>query len=362
MPVNNRKINSKTISTKTNQCVKCSQSITEKRRPGISCYVCNKLFHSACVDLPLDCLLSIKDAGVNWACPVCKAKSTSRRSTIYVSNSEEISENTESESSSSGCDENLLRKLSLEVKKLTDFQFTAENSLSFFSGKCDEMESQIQIAADLSKRVESLERDNLKLKETIEVLENRLADIEQNQLGDELVLSGVPELEQSLKISTEVLVERFAESTGCPVLSSDLRSCKRLRFSDENTSTKSSALGQSVSPTVVKPSTSSSVPRPSKILLNFYSTRTRDEFKSKLRSFKKSSKFVNFCDRNVDFYVSDHLSKHFNHLFFCAKNFARENNFSFVWVKDSQIYLKKDRDGSPFLVKNLKDLMRLRCR
>lgn len=60
-----------------------------------------------------------------------------------------------------------------------------------------------------------------------------------------------------------------------------------------------------------------------------------------------------------DFYVSDHLTGHFNHLLYCARSIAREKNYNFVWVSDSKIFVKKSRDCPVILIKNLDDLKKL---
>lgn len=364
--------------TKSNVCKLCPHTITEKMRPGIGCYVCSKLFHGACVGLSSDDLTSLRRCGGNWACPSCRR--TSRKSVILIPNTNDIPSvlNTSTEAtsiannvqldsaghsntvlqnsstprqqqqqqiSSEASIREILDRLISDVGKLMEFKTSAETSLSYYSSNFDDVQAITDKVASLTKKIEHLERENTNLKSFVGALEDRLAEIEQAQNDCHLVVSGLPEMEKTLNVSTQSLVADFSQTVGCSLDLAEIKFCKRLRLEKADTSQK--------------PSTSNCAPKPSKILIGFHSTRIRDDYKQRVRNFKKNNKFVSFKNHSIDYYVSDQLTKHFSHLFYCAKTYAREHKFNYVWHSNSKIFLKKNFNSAVFTVKNFSDLKNL---
>lgn len=346
------KPNSRTA--QNNICGLCPQSVTEKKRPGISCFKCNKLFHATCLNLSVDCLLSLKRAEVDWACKKCKTKSSTRRSSILVpqnsiiqnlNNGSNTPENPGRSEDQSG---HSLEKIVGDIRELMEFKTSALTSLKFYSDNFDDIKSKIDQIPGLIKRNNELSLENSRLKSLVCTLEERIAETEQQQISNELILSGIPEVERSLSLPTLGLVEMFCTEIGHKLESTDIRFCKRLKFGDDGTSDPS------------RPSTTKSSPKPPKILIKFYSQKARDEFKKKVRFVKRDKKFLDIFNVKCDYYVSDHLTKHFNGLLCGARSFAREMRYEFVWVSDSKIFIKRNRDSPVTVVNSLEDLKRLR--
>lgn len=334
------------------KCALCTQTVTGILRPGITCYHCSKAFHASCLKISLECLISLGEADANWACSSCKSKS--RRSSIFVPSQEKekIADVTVSETpknDKAAVNGNSLSRLSSDMAKLMAFQTSAEKSLQFFSDEFDKLKTSSDIVQSQSKLIKDLQQENIKLRSAVKDLELKVEEILQVSNEKDLILTGIPEIESRLGTTTGKLVADFAGEIGFNLYQSDIKECRRLRFSDSTEST-----------TNPRASSSSYVPKAQKILLKLHDKKTRDDLKSFIRDRKRETKYVDFHSCKVDFYASDHLTGYFNHLFVCTKSFAKDNNFSFVWVNGSNIFIKKQKDSKAFSVKSLNDLYSLR--
>lgn len=351
------------------KCDICNTNVTARRYPGMSCFNCNRYFHSKCVSVSNVDLQILLNTGANWPCPKCKPK-ISRRSNILpppthndngintsTQNSSRASTNlnfvpppadkslTESPTSNqSSTRTNLsnspnIAELISNVKSLLDFKTSTENDLSYYSEKFDEIKPYTDKITNLTKRIEKLEKDNSAFKATIDKLESKIAYIEQQENSSDLILTGIPDLEANYHVSTEKLVLDFSKTVDFPLKPQDLKSCSRLHQIHNE-----------------KEQTSNQNKIPAKILLKFESDKTRNNFKDKIRNQKRINKFLEFKNQRIDYYVCDHLTKHYNDVLLAARSFAKVNRFRFVWVNESRILIKKDSSTPTLWIRSIKDL------
>lgn len=322
------------------RCNKCSKNVTAVRFPGLSCCSCKNYFHSSCAGLTDDSLSTLLDSGAEWSCSGCRKKSTTRKSIIILpaSSIEETAKQTNSDKIAS------LDKILDDIRILMDFKTSTESSQAFYSDKFDQMKLESDKVNGLLTKVKSLELENAGLRKRIESLEDRLAVSEQDQNSCNLLLTGIPEVEDSEKEgSTTDLVMNFSSTVGACLQRTDLKSCVRL-------------IPEVIPDSQNIPSTSkNSNPRPPKILLKFHSSKIRDSFKLHVRNFKKNCKILDFMSHRTNYYVSDQLTKHFNGLFCSVKSFASERNFDFVWVNNSKIFIKRSLNDPVFCIQNNQD-------
>lgn len=348
----NRKTNVKPAKTTLNnasndknKCQLCPLTVTGKMRPGLSCCHCNKLFHASCLEIAVDSLQSLKSIDVNWACKNCKMKS--RRSTIFVPSSPDNLTRENSTEQTNQSNNPVPPTMRENLAKLQEFQTTAETSLQFFSNQLEDVLSEIVKLKESVEKLDKLTKENESHKNTIKLLESKLATIEQHQNDCDLIITGIPEMEKACNSTTQSLVKQFSDHIGYQLDDAEIKFCNRLPHLDR----------------VEKlPSTSSAVPtrRPAKILVKFHSTIQKESLKRHIRTYKKSHKTVKFKESVVNYYACDHLSKNLNNLFNAAKSTATTKNYNYVWVSESKILVKKCNNSPVITIKTLEDLNKIK--
>jgi hypothetical protein len=221
-------------------------------------------------------------------------------------------------------------KLSIESFKET---------VQFFSDKFDEFNAQLKDLENLLSRVVILENQNTKLQDDIIALSDRVHCLEQGGCSKDLILCGIPELENDSLTTADLVVDFIASSNIDDFGNSDIISAKRI---------------------IPKNSQTSALSKPRKILLKFHSLQVRQHIKSKIRSLKRESRTIKFHNQDVNFYAADYLTPHFNQLLYNARDIAKQNNFWKVWVSDSNIMLKKQNTSRPIIIKCSADLHELK--
>ena len=60
-------------------------------------------------------------------------------------------------------------------------------------------------------------------------------------------------------------------------------------------------------------------------------------------------------DKNHMF-INEQLTAHKRHLLWLAKTKAKESNWSFVWVKNGNIFAKRNEISNPIIINNTSDI------
>lgn len=327
------------------KCNICKKNITQIKFPGLNCYMCKNYFHGRCVDLNNDILSSLLLSEASWPCPRCKPKATGRRSIIISpanpsqNNSTVLSPNHSTvghPQQNSGDLDSIKSDISSMKSTIGSFQ----ESLDFFSNKFDEFKSQLDIMESILTRVAELEKNNADLQENVELLNEKLNKLEQNAHCNDLILCGIPELENDNLSIVKLILNFLTEMNLCDVSPSDIKYAKRF------------------SPRANQPPRASQ-PRPRKIRVKFSSEHLRDLVKSTIRSKKRETRTILFYNINVDFYAADYLTPFNNQLLNNARDFAQQNHFFKVWVSNHNVMLKKTSSSSPIIVRNNSDILKL---
>lgn len=208
--------------------------------------------------------------------------------------------------------------------------------------KFDDFKVQLDNLESLLSRVTELEKSNASLQENVETLTDKVNKLEQDSFAKDLVLCGIPEIEND-EMTIEKLVSTFlAEFNIRDISSRDIKQSRRIipktaRGNDSNSSRK----------------------QPPKIIVSFHFCQKRDLVKSVIRSSKRDYPTISFYNRNINYYAADYLTHSNNQLFYAAKDFARENNYSRVWVSTGNIMLKKNNTSSPLIIRGVNDILKL---
>jgi hypothetical protein len=181
----------------SSKCDNCAKNIT-KSRPGIECSRCEKIVHlsNQCTGLTNKQLAALKAAeNLDWTCQECQ-NSSRRRSIIMPDDDEE--DETYTESSNVPIDiKKLLADISKEVEKAIKRELKEITlSLQYNSDKMDELIKNIEIIQgnihNLQKKNVELTNRNNHLEVRVGALEQRIQDMEQQELRTCIELHNVP--------------------------------------------------------------------------------------------------------------------------------------------------------------------------
>ncbi|KAI5646062.1 hypothetical protein NE865_01955 [Phthorimaea operculella] len=100
--------------------------------------------------------------------------------------------------------------------------------------------------------------------------------------------------------------------------------------------------------------------RPRNILLTVRSEFQRDTFLSSFKRYNQanstspiSSFSLGIPGESQRIYVSEHLSRQCKELHAAARRYAKENSYTYCWVKFGRVYLRKEDNSPAIHVKNL---------
>ncbi|PZC81719.1 hypothetical protein B5X24_HaOG212163 [Helicoverpa armigera] len=185
------------------KCAKCTKLIT-KKSPGLQCSKCNKWLHASCASITPDQLSVLHDTdSVDWKCKSCSAGGKPKRLSCIIPDIE-ADENTDTESltphtsaHADGMTQQLLRDLRREVRQVIKEEL--QRTLQFYSDKIDEYETKIKhyekSMKELENRCTDLQNHNKNTNIKYEVLENKLNQLEQAQLCNQLEICGINQYE-----------------------------------------------------------------------------------------------------------------------------------------------------------------------
>jgi hypothetical protein len=287
-------------------------------------------------------LNGLSESGALWSCPSCKRKPAGRKS-IIIAPRRSINTSISDLNTSSTCSVSNTHPIDTKLltSEVSNIKLSIENfkeTVQFFSDKFDEFNVQLKDFETLLSRVEVLENQNMKLQEDVSSLTARVHYLEQSSCSKDLILCGIPELENDSLTTVDLVADFIAATNIDDYGKNDIKSAKRI---------------------IPKNSSTNSQKKPNKILVKFHSTKARHHIKSEIRLLKRNSRTIKFHSQDVDFYAADYLTPYFNQLLYNVRDFARQNSFWRVWVSDANIMLRKQKTSFPITIKCLADLHKL---
>jgi hypothetical protein len=283
-------------------------------------------------------LETIRDSEADWTCLPCRPKNTLRKSLVLTKPATHSQLNSSSHDKSGNHEGNVDHsKVTADLMGLKSTVDAMQSSIQFFSDKFDDFKAQLDVIEELLSRVSFLENKTAALEEKVVSLTDRFNTLEANCNDRDLVLCGIPEMEND-RLSTSDLVLEFLKASNSPIIyKKDIKCAFRIK-------PKSS------------PSTSRNAKKPPKILVKFHSSKKRDSIKFAIRSLKSQTKLLSFYNNDIDFYAADHLTSNLNQLLYTAKDVAASKNCFRVWVSNSSILVKKTATSKPIYIRNFDDL------
>ncbi|XP_050667741.1 uncharacterized protein LOC126967323 [Leptidea sinapis] len=220
-----------------------------------------------------------------------------------------------------------------ELSEIKQELLEYRKSIDFLSSSHDDL---IKAVERLSSENMQLKKENGSLSSTVLNLSERLNNLEQHLRENNLELNGVPENRSE---SLPNLVQQCANVIGHKFNDADIVHCTRVAKRDKD----------------------SKLPRA--IVVKFKSLRCRDEFYSAVFRYNKANPneklntaLLGITGHKKPVYVSEHLSPQNKFLHAAARKKAKELKYSFVWIRNGKIYVRKSSDSKYILIRNEKSL------
>lgn len=339
-------------------CGQCNNNLPAK---FVNCYACNSKYHfSSCCPLSEKTYATMNtERRTEWRCHKCKPRKGSTGSNnAYHIVIDDCSEKTNQKQQRD--DEN---EDGSNVKRFKDSLSLNDANSSIYMVKTDVNELKINVS--------SMKSDIKEIKTTMQEL---AISVNQNnsQINANLqtalstitnalttLTSQVSELCESNKVKEKQIKEM-------DIRINDLEQQLLNKNIEIKNITKQNIQANEVVKTIANSfnveihendiSNSYSLNKSQKVIIEFTSLNKKRELLSKIKGHRVDASLVN-DDTNIKYiYVNEHLTPHKRRLLWLAKTKAKESNWKFVWVRNGNIYAKKNETSNPIIITNATDI------
>lgn len=216
------------------------------------------------------------------------------------------------------------------VTKLADF----ERTLNFYGNKIDDISRIVEIVqqklALMEKRMEKTENENKDLKAKLQGMEIQLNEVEQNQCNDKIEITGnVTKNTDPIVLTEEILVK-----AGLPPSQVEFRAKKVVKTYKDGEKVQEKA----------------------SVIVQFRSTDDRNDVMSKIKQEKVFNRLEN---GRAPIYINELLSPYYKKLLFELNTLKRQGSYSYVWVKEGKILVKKTQESKVCRITSMNDLAKI---
>ena len=192
---------------------------------------------------------------------------------------------------------------------------------------------------DKAKTIMRLELENNRLQSDLNNLNQRLYSVEKISRSCNIEIQAAPETtnENVLKI-----FKKLCEIVHAPIEDNHILACRRVAKLNRNTS------------------------RPRNILISLPSPRLRDSVLSAIHRFNKTHKDDKLNTKHLDIagesrpvFVAEHLSPEHKALNASVRKLAKEHKFKYMWVRNGEIFVRRDDNASAIHIKNTESLKKI---
>lgn len=179
------------------------------------------------------------------------------------------------------------------------------------------------VVKTLHDEIKNLKEENWQKAKQIEFMAERMDDMQQQLLANNVEILNVPVLESPKKAVIHV-----AEVVGMQLKEEDVEDAFLLK-------------------------------KKNKIIIKFGSKRVKAEFMKKVKTTKPTADNLKTDEPKKRIFVNDELTAFNRFLLWKTKNKAKELSWRFVWVKDGKIMAKKDESARIIYIRNEPDIEKL---
>lgn len=280
-------------------CSICNGDIHEEDE--LNCTSCNGFFNFGCATLRESAFRKLsKTARQKWCCMKCKLNTDSKLK-LPIKNTLEDK----------------------ETMVLTIEAFNSlTNSVNFMSAKFDlfgkQLQEIIQSMKDIKEENKVLKEQNINLRNDFNALFKKTNYLEQKSIENFVEIVGVPKIDNE---DCKTTVKKIATSLNMEI---DIVSAFRVQSKFNN--------------------------KPNKIVAEVTLKQYKRDLIDPAKKIKLTGNRVDSNWKNDPIYINDNLTQFNRNLFFKSKAFARESGYSFVWFKDSKIFIKNNENSKAFLI------------
>lgn len=335
------------------KCGSCGQFMAKEKKDGVSCTRCSVVFHRTC--------MKISETGKvspTWTCNSCKTRQpakTDKSNTPVKGPGDDLEPPNQDKSEP----DNLAQEIRLLRNELKGTRAEMQEglrdvrseiaefktSLSSYTDRLDAMELRLTC---LEKKFEEkgFETNTDAVQDTIFELKTQLNEREQENLLNDVEISGIPE---GKEVTPLHLVKTLSAKLGVNIEERDIVHVERSGPLRQNR-LEDGGTGGGVTP----------APRPRPITVRLTRRCTRDQLIRAARvrrSITTADLDLAGAPRRV--YVNERLTRQNRQLFYRAREEARRQGYKYVWTRDGKIFARKD-DGKPAeRIRSEKDMSRV---
>lgn len=226
--------------------------------------------------------------------------------------------------------------LNAELRELKDQITGFKDSLDFLSAKYDTMNKDM---VSHNSTMMQLKTENELLRSEVNVLSNRVRQMDQLSRSANLELQCVPEHKAENVVS---IVRQLGQIVKFPISDGDISYCSRIAKSNPNSS------------------------RPRTILVKFNTPRTRDSLLAATIQYNKDhpnekldTSALGLDDKKTAIFVAENLTVENKNLHAAARIKAKELNYKYVWVRGGRVYVRKSGESETVFIRSLDSLNKL---
>lgn len=196
---------------------------------------------------------------------------------------------------------------------------------------------------DMRNEVEDLRKEKQEQQKYIASLEQKITDLQHKSRSSGLELRNIPQENTETHTSLIKTVCSLGKAVGVQIPESDLRDIYRL------------------------PGKSSATDTPRPIIAEFTRVQTKQTLLSAVRSFNKdkgkdgklNTSLIGLPGKHLPVYVAEQLPASTKKLFYQSREFAKKYKYTYCWISNANIFLRKQEGDKQILItteKNLQDL------
>lgn len=311
-------------------CKVCTQAIS-KKSPGLQCSgSCGKFFHARCVNIPASAVGVFVSPGTSWKCPDCRSEMDA--SAVLLEDEAE----TDVDAPSLSAIYKTLQRIQADIKSINNKYDALMESVNFCSDKVSDFEKALSDLSTKCQTISKIENENANLKVEIAELRNQVQDMEQHSKLNNLEIQGVPQKDNENLFE---ILQKIGSTIQCNINPSDINAVHRVAQLNAHS------------------------PHPRNIIVSFISRCKRNEILAAAKVARRSNNSVNrglavpqIADQ---VFINEHLTLFKKSLMYKARQEVRSKNYKYLWVKNGNIYCRKDDRSHVLSIRQCADIAKI---
>lgn len=349
----------------------CCKSVVDDSTDGVKCTRCDNYYHYQCL-YPAAKKVNIKKC---WTCPEC---SLSQPRQVNKDNTPVRSRNLNAKQSSE--DNIKTREGAAGLESFTpDNKFDLLNSSSFLehvrsiiSSELNSLKSDLQVTIiPIQNELKAIKEEFLSLKHSLEFINNKFDDFNKRIDNCEINIkefsnkcSEIGNLKTSLDVieSENRSREQWARRSNVEIYGIPEQKGENLFSILQSIANKTEFklnIESDIDFVTRVAAKSDLIKRSKPIIVRFLCRWKKDEFLAQVRKLKLKCSDIGYTSKNNFIYFNDHLTSYNKSLLLSAKKIAREKNFSYVWVKNCAIMIRRNESSPVIHISKNSDLKKI---